>query len=163
MIFKKLSGTLLTIVIATTFICSCDSGNAHVSEMTDWSESQIDSGIADTFTHHITSIEDLLEGRIQGIVYFGRDTCPFCFQFNKSLAKVLENSTIDIFKFDTDKWRSNEHFDVVLEHFSVTSIPTLVRIDSKDDFETFIYTEPDNGEATIEAFEKDLYKFLTGV
>ena len=94
----------------------------------------------------LTLIEDislLTEGGFIGYLYFGRDTCPFCLQFNELLREVYINRpNLIVYKFDTDFWRHHEDFNVVLDIFNITRVPTLLRVYDTGEFEKFGANEP---------------------
>lgn len=90
------------------------------------------------FLSPIEDIELLLNEGFTGFIYFGRDTCPICLQFNEVLKYVCEgNSQIPIYLFDTDFWREDENFTYVLDVYGVTTIPTLLRVGLTNNIETF--------------------------
>lgn len=81
------------------------------------------------FLTRIYDIEILLDNRFKGYVYVGRDTCLFCLQFNPYLKNFLsENEDIEVLFFDTDYWRANEYFGLVLGKFGINSVPVLLKV-----------------------------------
>lgn len=86
--------------------------------------------VYDDFTVQMEDINGLVEGGFCGCIYFGRDTCPNCLNFNAVLKNIVAaENRIVLYKFDTDRWRQNENFQIILDKFSVSQIPALVRID----------------------------------
>ena len=119
------------------------------------SETAINKQI-DDFSIEINDIEKFLNGEIIGIVYFGRDTCNFCTAFNSILAECYKDvANLEIYKFDTDKWRSDERYDSILEKYNVQRVPTLVKINENKEVCVFS-TEKDTDEEIM----KELLKFL---
>lgn len=107
----------------------------------------------DNFSIPITNIDDLLNNRISGFVYFGRDTCPMCLQFNHALSLALEKNTdVVIYKFDTDVWRTDQSFQKVLDKFHVTSIPCLVKVTNSKSFVFGSDSSSDLSQSDLEAF-----------
>ncbi len=101
--------------------------------------------VPDDFSIKIVNIGDLLNDRIVGVVYFGRDSCPFCLTLNGILKSEIDrNSNIIVYKFDTDEWRSNPQFQNVLDKYMIQSIPALIRINADFSVEQFIPDEEKN-------------------
>lgn len=114
--------------------------------------------VFDDFSIQIDNIEDLLNGKVIGVVYFGRDTCPFCLTLNGILKKEMEAMTdICIYKFDTDVWREDERFQEVLDKYMIDSIPALIRINVDLTFERFIPNKTESDEEV----QQSLRIFLT--
>ena len=112
-------------------------------------------GQVDDFSVPIESIDSLLNNQILGFVYFGRDTCPMCLQFNKALAiEVKKIPGVIIYKFDTDRWRENEKFQKVLDKYDIKNIPCLIRITNSHSFIL-------GSGLSEEISQSDLHMFLT--
>ncbi len=86
--------------------------------------------VYDVFSIQLDDISQLLNGNFEGVVYFGRDTCPACIKLNIVIDQALKNHNCQIYKFDTDAWRNNDSFDAILEKYHVDEIPMLVEISS---------------------------------
>jgi len=87
------------------------------------------SYVYDDFSIRIENIQDLLENKITGIIYIGRDTCPYCLIVNEFLKYECENNAkLEIYKFDTEEWRGNDNFDTVLEKYQINGIPEIIKI-----------------------------------
>lgn len=115
--------------------------------------------VFDDFSIQIENIEDLLDDKVIGVVYFGRDTCPFCLTLNGILKAELNSiENIQIYKFDTDAWREDDRFQEVLDKYMITSIPALIRINADLTVKQFI---PDESESNEEV-NNSLHQFLTG-
>lgn len=81
----------------------------------------------------IKSIENL--NNSDGIVYFGRPTCPNCEQFLPILKKVLKDKNKKIYYFNTDEWRNNEKFQDILDQYNIKQIPSIIRIKNGNSIE----------------------------
>lgn len=113
--------------------------------------------VPDDFSIPIEDIEDLLDDKIIGVIYFGRDTCSFCLTLNGILKSELEaHEEIQIYKFNTDVWREDDRFQEVLDKYMITSIPALIRINEDQSVEQFI---PDETASNEEA-QQSLHNFL---
>ncbi len=109
--------------------------------------------VYDTMTIPIEDSSSLLNDEVIGFVYFGRDTCSVCLEFNKYLKKEYKaNEQMEIYKFDTDYWRDTENFQEILEKYQISEIPMLIRIDSENDFEIF--------ESEVDELSDSLHEFL---
>lgn len=109
--------------------------------------------ICDDFSTQITDINLLLNNKIVGVVYFGRDTCPFCQVYNGLLKKELEkNNELIIYKFDTDIWRNNENYQLVLSKYEITTVPSVIKINMDNTFEIFVADENMTDSEVEEAF-----------
>lgn len=103
--------------------------------------------IPDDFSIQIENIEDLLDDKVLGVIYFGRDTCPYCLTLNAILKSEIDsNEGIQIYKFDTDVWREDKRFQVVLDKYMIQSIPALIRINVDLTVEHFIPDETERDE-----------------
>lgn len=112
--------------------------HANSSDDTDIYEIIEKEGIDDDFSVAISDDELLLNGKMEGFIYFGRDTCPFCRLFNKYLSLISkEDTNITINKYDTDQWRETDSFDEILSKYSVNNIPLLVKVDEDGSYTTF--------------------------
>lgn len=113
--------------------------------------------VFDDFSIQIENIEDLLDDKVIGVVYFGRDTCPFCLTLNGILKAELDSiENIQIYKFDTDTWREDDRFQEVLDKYMITSIPALIRISADMTVEQFIPDENMNNEEVLMLLEQFL-------
>lgn len=94
------------------------------------------SVVSNDFLPQIQDINTLLNGDFTGFVYIGRDSCPFCLEFNSILKEFyLNDDEIKIYKFDTDFWREDYMFNKVLTNYNINSVPSLLRIDNNGEFE----------------------------
>lgn len=113
--------------------------------------------VFDDFSIQIENIEDLLDDKVIGVVYFGRDTCPFCLTLNGILKAELGSiENVQIYKFNTDTWREDDQFQEVLDKYMITSIPALIRINSDLTVEMFVPDEKASDELVMQALEKFL-------
>lgn len=119
-------------------------------------DSNTEEKTIDDFSIQISEINSLLNDEITGVVYFGRDTCPFCSELNNIIKNNINLSNIKIYKFDTDIWRENNRFQEVLDKYGINDIPVLIKINT--DLTVSIY-EPDEN-STDEEIISSLYQFL---
>lgn len=118
----------------------------------------LDTNEVDNFTEKIDDIDELLNFKIEGIIYFGRDTCPYCQNINKLISKELELSNeLVIYKFDTDYWRKNEKFNTVLEQYNITSVPTLIKFNNGKIQKSISF---DFENSDLSEIQEELSKFL---
>lgn len=108
----------------------------------------------------IIDINDLINDKIEGLIYFGRDTCPVCNKFNEEFLnkELAENNNLIIYEFNTDYWRDNENFQKILNKYNITKIPTLIKITSDTSYNKFEL----NSETNIsnETIQLNLKNFL---
>lgn len=122
---------ILIIIISIFFITSCSAFN-------NLSVEQSSNIIYDDFTTKISNIQDILDNKITGLIYFGRDSCPICIKFNEVLKdEINSNGDLLIYKFDTDYWRENQYFQKVLKKFNISEIPVLIKVNGNNTFNTF--------------------------
>lgn len=116
------------------------------------------TGEEDTFSIPISDIQLLMNKEITGLIYFGRDSCPFCALFNGLMKEELQkiDEHIVVYKFDTDVWREHALFQEVLDSYNVKSIPALVRSNEDETVDLFSVSE----EMTDEAFRNTIRSFL---
>ena len=100
--------------------------------------------VKDDFSVQINDIDILKNNDFSGIIYFGRDTCNFCSEFNKILKYNFDFNQITLYKFDTDKWRDNPNFSEILNKYNVTTVPILVKILPNQEIIYFIPNENEN-------------------
>ena len=114
--------------------------------------------IYDDFTHKITNIDDLLNDKINGLIYIGRDTCPNCLTFNEFLQEEFDrNKNLLIYKFDTDYWREDERFQNILDKFEIEQIPVLIRVEYNKSYDEFLF---DENIIDKDTFQKKLNEFI---
>ncbi|MCU7208235.1 MULTISPECIES: thioredoxin family protein [Bacillota] len=107
----------------------------------------------DNFSKKIDNIDTLLEDNLTGFVYFGRDTCSNCLNFNGLLGSLLlEYNQLIIYKFDTDVWRNHEKFNNILKKYNISEIPTLINIKKDGSYHTFKHESTDNLKENLTNF-----------
>lgn len=121
-----------------------------------YSDFQDEEIIIDDFSIQITNIDSLLNDEIIGVVYFGRDSCPFCSELNSIIKENVNFNQIKIYKFDTDKWRGNDNYQIILDKYNISNVPALIKINNDLTFSNYI---PDEN-LTDEEIIKSLYQFL---
>lgn len=160
--------SIFIVMLVMMILIGANCGAMHVSERTKRTGSAQETSIEtemstletvfDDFSIQIENIEDLLDDKVIGVVYFGRETCPFCLTLNGILKAELDSiENIQIYKFDTDTWREDERFQEVLDKYMITSIPALIRINADLTIEQFIPDET----ASNEEVQVYLHAFLT--
>ena len=106
------------------FYQSLDSYYTHETEL-----------VLNDFLPQLKDINLLLSNEFNGFLYIGRDTCPFCLEFNPILKEFyLYNEDINIYMLDTDFWREHEHFGELLSIFYITSVPSLLHVKEDGQF-----------------------------
>lgn len=130
---------LLSLSLINNNNISIDNNTKHFQEQkTIIQDVQIDKIVYDNFTTKIDDINKLINDEIVGYIYFGRDTCPACQQFNKFLQKEFnQDKNLLVYKFDTANWRSNEFFRNVLNKYNITEVPMLIKINKDKSYEVF--------------------------
>lgn len=79
----------------------------------------------------LESIEETIRLKSElSVVYFGRETCPFCNDFIKKINNYLSLNRNKIYYFDTDKFRNNDKFKYVLDLYEVSEVPDLVKLNN---------------------------------
>ena len=145
----------------------------HVNERTESTgsvkETSIESAMStketvfDDFSIQIENIEDLLDDKVIGVVYFGRDTCPFCLTLNGILKAELDcTENVQVYKFDTDAWREDDRFQEVLDKYMITSIPELIRINADRSVEQFVPDEAASDYHVMQSLHRFLFRQITG-
>jgi len=115
-----------------------------------------DEIVYDYFSTQIKDINDLKNDKIIGNVYFARDTCPVCLEFNKYLdVEFKKNKDLVLFKFDTDYWRKDKEFRTILDKYSVTEVPMIIRINKDKSYDILKINNQ-------EKIQMELNKFLYG-
>ncbi len=119
-------------------------------------ESPIVYDVQDDVSTPITDLQPLLNYEIEGLIYFGRDTCPVCRHFNQLLNKLKNNNNdIVIYKFDTDVWREDASFQAVLNLYRIVDVPVIIYVSDGE----FVPFEP-NQITDIDTLESDFSQFL---
>lgn len=104
--------------------------------------------VYDDFSIKIHDLALITDENYSGYIYFGRDTCPFCLEFNKILKQELkDNSQLTIYKFDTDEWRETEDFQIILDKYEIEGIPALVKVETDKKLKTF---SPEENETNLQ-------------
>lgn len=114
--------------------------------------------ISSSTVSHLTVLDDidkLINDKIVGYVYFGRDTCSACVDFNKNLEyEFNKNNNLTIYKFDTSYWKDNKDFKNVLNKYKVLLLPTLIKINDDGSFQVFEFD-------SSKEVQLELHKFLS--
>lgn len=145
MLNKNISISLITILILGSIVIA-DNVKKDLNIGTVRTDKQIEKTVdnyanevvEDYFTTKIDDINKLLNDDVIGYIYFGRDTCPNCLNFNRFLEREYnKNEELLIFKFDTDFWRENEFFRDVLNKYGVSGVPTLMKVNRDNSYLVF--------------------------
>lgn len=62
-------------------------------------------------------------------LYFGRDTCPDCRQFQPMLDKAIAETKQKVYYYDTIARGQDANFNEVLDTFGVVWLPTLLKLE----------------------------------
>lgn len=109
--------------------------------------------VYDYFSTQINDINKLKNDEIIGYVYFARDTCPVCLEFNKNLEiEFKKNEDLVVFKFDTDYWRENEEFKNVLNKYNVSEVPMLIKINEDKSYKILKVEKVENIQIELNKF-----------
>lgn len=111
----------------------------------------------DNFSIPINDINDLIYDNITGIVYFGRDSCPFCLKFNEILKTNIDITELNIYKFDTDKWRNHEKYQTILDKYHIENIPALIKINSNYSVEIYKPNENATDKEVVDSLNHFLF------
>lgn len=149
---------LIFLVCVLCFIVGLLYFTVHSSNETDIYKIIEKEGMDDEFSSAIVDDELLLKGEMEGLIYFGRDNCPFCRFFNKYLSIIAkENNDIKINKYDTDQWRETESFKEILSKYSVNKIPVLVKVNEDGSYKTFKLSDVDSIANIYEGLKDFIY------
>ncbi|WNX83874.1 thioredoxin family protein [Agathobaculum sp. NTUH-O15-33] len=149
---------LLTITLATFIVIGCtvvwhSSRPDNLKTITTSSVLDYDTDenvVYDTFSDPIQSISQLTDNQLTGFIYFGRDTCPFCLEFNAYIEKAITpDISLPFYKFDTDTWREDDDFQNVLDKYNIEGIPSVILIHSDKTFTTFTPDESSSSNDLI--------------
>lgn len=154
-IFLLILCLLLTCVIIYQYKKIVDLNNDIKNIMIDMQNK--DDIIIDDFSLPINDIDNLINNDFTGIIYFGRDSCPFCSQFNFILKNNIDISQLEIYKFDTDKWRNDTKYQFVLDKYNIENIPALVKITDDHSIVNYIPKENATNEEVVDSLEKFLF------
>ena len=114
--------------------------------------------IEDTFSTPLTSIEQMEDEKFNGVVYFGRDTCPNCLTINEFLKKFHEdNPTETIYKFDTEYWKQDSDYESVLAKYEIESIPLLMKFEKGEVIDRLEFSEEVVTKSEMERIITDFF------
>lgn len=142
MMFNKLILGLITIVVLAT---GCSAKAEHpvaseneIVEETSVKEVSNTEGVAQTeeanLKEKFTEIDDIaiLDEIKTGYIYFGRPDCPYCNIMEPILFEVLNELNLEIYYFETSKFKDDINFDEVLDNHLVEYVPTLIYKDNNE-------------------------------
>ncbi len=72
-----------------------------------------------------------LESIVNGIIYFGRPSCPNCIKFEPTLKRMITQNKTTVYYFNTDYFRENEllpeeELGKIFQRFTVEEVPLMV-------------------------------------
>ena len=167
MIFdKKILGLIIFVVLVTG--CSANAQHPVTSEYRVFEEIAVEDdrnidGISkikqDNFKEQFIEIDEIdMLGEIEsGYIYFGRPDCPYCNIMEQTLFDVLNELNLEIYYFETSKFRDNENFDEILNNYLVQYVPTLIY---KKNSEIIIFNIEDEAFFDESNLKAELIKFL---
>lgn len=62
-------------------------------------------------------------------LYFGRDTCPYCREFEPLMNEAIQETGTKVYKYDTDDHKNDGDFQDILDASEVKTVPKLVRLE----------------------------------
>ncbi len=67
------------------------------------------------------------------------DETPVCKKLNEEFLdkEIYENNNLIIYEFNTDYWRNDESFEKILDKYNISTIPTIVKINSDKSYTSF--------------------------
>lgn len=70
--------------------------------------------------------DELLEAKDGNIVYIGRETCPYCRRFVKTLSPLAEENNLEINYVHSEHPNYEEQVDELREKYDVPTVPGLL-------------------------------------
>lgn len=62
-------------------------------------------------------------------LYFGRDTCLYCREFEPLMNAVIQETGAKVYKYDTDTHKNDQNFQAIITANEVETVPKLVRLE----------------------------------
>ena len=86
-----------------------------------------------------TNAENVLNDKLTkgNLLYFGRETCPFCREFLPVLKETsdLYHTPFKIYYLNTEDSHKNSQIKKAMEKYNVTGVPTLIYLKKDNGFE----------------------------
>ena len=152
---KCIRMSLYFIIICTTpfFLSACTSSSQASESSTISSVSQVSTSenevehdlkltklykeIVKSFQE--TNAENVLNNKLVkgNLLYFGRETCPFCREFLPVLKETsdLYHTPFKIYYLNTEDSHKNSQIKKAMEKYNVTGVPTLIYLKKDNGFE----------------------------
>ena len=152
---KCIRMSLYFIIICTTlfFLSACTSSSQASESSTVSSVSQVSTSenevehdlkltklykeIVKSFQE--TNAENVLNNKLAkgNLLYFGRETCPFCREFLPVLKETsdLYHTPFKIYYLNTEDSHKNSQIKKAMEKYNVTGVPTLIYLKKDNGFE----------------------------
>lgn len=70
--------------------------------------------------------DELLEAKDGNIVYIGRETCPYCRRFVKTLSPLAEENNLEVNYVHSEHPNYEEEVDELREKYDVPTVPGLL-------------------------------------
>lgn len=70
--------------------------------------------------------DELLEAKEGNIVYIGRETCPYCRRFVKTLSPLVEENNLEVNYVHSEHPNYEEQVDELREKYDVATVPGLL-------------------------------------
>lgn len=88
----------------------------------------------------------------EGIIYFGKETCPQCTTLESYLVKCFASLEEDfrIYYFNTNTWREDVLFDDVLKKYHVNGVPYIIYIKDGAVFQVLQISDLDDERQSLE-------------
>lgn len=74
------------------------------------------------------NFEKLIKNKNEVIVYFGRETCPYCREFSYELNKEIKASNNKVYYIETDKNNTNKEINKLRDRYEIEYIPSVLKI-----------------------------------
>lgn len=115
--------------------------NQNIEKYTDDYEKNIQN------FNEITSDEllSMLDDKKELLVYFGRESCPYCREFVPILNTTSSGKNREIYYIDTEETENNMELKKLRENLGVEFVPSLLKFNPDGTYESFdFYDKEDN-------------------
>ncbi len=75
--------------------------------------------------------QELVEARAGHIIFVGRETCPFCRKFVKTLSEVAKAHALHIYFVHSQRAGSEEQLKIFRDHYGIATVPALLYSDQE--------------------------------
>jgi len=80
-----------------------------------------------SYVTFVTNLAEVLAMQ-DGLVYFGRPTCPACVPFAANLHEIATRYSTTVYYLNTDNWRGHGTMPNILAHFGVEQVPSVAQV-----------------------------------